>query len=95
MAAGADAAPYFRIFSPMAQGAKFDPEGTYVRLWVPELARLPAKFIHAPWTAPAAILAGSGVRLGGAYPRPIVDHDTARARALAAYAQVRGSAAED
>jgi deoxyribodipyrimidine photo-lyase len=90
---GADAAPYFRIFSPMAQGAKFDPDGAYVRRWVPELAGLPARFVHAPWTAPAAILAGSGVRLGGSYPRPIIDHDTARARALAAYAEVRGPAA--
>ncbi|HEX5380179.1 MAG TPA: deoxyribodipyrimidine photo-lyase [Phenylobacterium sp.] len=91
---GADAAPYFRIFSPMAQGARFDPDGLYVRRWVPELARLPARFIHAPWTAPAAILAAAGVRLGAAYPGPIVDHDAARRRALAAYAKMRGPANE-
>ena len=83
---GADAAPYFRIFNPVSQGAKFDPEGTYVRRWVPELARLPASAIHAPWTASRSVLDACGVRLGVTYPRPVVDHAEARERALAAFA---------
>ncbi|MFM8819846.1 MAG: cryptochrome/photolyase family protein [Phenylobacterium sp.] len=87
---GADAAPYFRIFSPMAQGAKFDPDGRYVRKWVPELARLPDKWLHAPWTAAPLVLDQAGVRLGRDYPAPVVDHDFARARALEAYAVVKG-----
>ncbi len=86
---GADAAPYFRIFNPMLQGEKFDPKGDYVRRWVPELAGLPAKAIHTPWEAPLAILHKAGVRLGETYPQPIVDHDAARARALAAFATIR------
>jgi deoxyribodipyrimidine photo-lyase len=86
---GADAAPYFRIFAPVLQGQKFDPEGDYVRRWVPELARLPAAHIHAPWEASAAELASAGVRLGETYPRPIVDHGRARGEALAALQQLR------
>ena len=82
---GADAAPYFRVFNPVTQGSKFDPDGAYVRHWVPELAALPTRVIHAPWTAAASTLAAAGVRLGETYPRPIVDHAGARARALAAY----------
>ncbi len=77
---GCDAQPWFRIFNPVTQGEKFDPEGAYVREWVPELALLPAKHIHAPWVAPAAVLSAAGVRLGGNYPRPIVEHDFARKR---------------
>jgi deoxyribodipyrimidine photo-lyase len=83
---GADAAPYFRIFNPVSQGTKFDPDGAYVRRWVPELTGLPASVIHAPWTAPREILAGAGVVLGRSYPLPIVDHAAARERALAAFA---------
>ena len=83
---GADAAPYFRIFNPVAQGVKFDPDGAYVRRFVPELARLPAPAIHAPWTAPRLVLEAAGVRLGTDYPLPIVDHARARDRALAAFA---------
>jgi deoxyribodipyrimidine photo-lyase len=79
---GADAAPYFRIFNPTLQGERFDPEGHYVRHWVPELAHLPARLIHKPWKATTAQLAAAGIRLGKTYPRPIVDHDRARARAL-------------
>jgi deoxyribodipyrimidine photo-lyase len=79
---GADAAPYFRIFNPILQGEKFDPEGIYVRRWVPELARLPAAVIHKPWTAKPAQLAAAGIQLGKTYPYPIVDHDKARHRAL-------------
>jgi deoxyribodipyrimidine photo-lyase len=85
---GADAAPYFRIFNPMEQGRKFDPDGAYVRRWCPELGRLPAAHIHAPFEAPADVLSAAGIRLGDTYPEPIVDHRTARAAALAGYEQV-------
>jgi deoxyribodipyrimidine photo-lyase len=85
---GADAAPYFRVFNPVLQGEKFDPEGQYVRRWVPELAGLDARWIHAPWKAPAAVLAAAALRLGRDYPAPIVDHGFARARALAAFANL-------
>ncbi len=88
---GADAAPYFRIFAPVLQGEKFDPQGAYVRRWVPELARLPDKFLHAPWTAPASLLEYAGVELGRTYPAPIVDHAAARTAALAAFKQLRGA----
>jgi len=86
---GADAAPYFRIFSPVLQGEKFDPAGAYVRRWVPELARLPAEFIHAPWRASDRALAAAGITLGDSYPRPIVDHQAARVRALASLASLK------
>jgi deoxyribodipyrimidine photo-lyase len=79
---GADAAPYFRIFNPILQGEKFDPDGVYVRRWVPELARLPASLIHKPWTGKPPQLAAAGVQLGKTYPHPIVNHDKARHRAL-------------
>lgn len=79
---GSDAQPYFRIFNPVAQGTKFDPEGNYVRRWVPELAKLPARHIHAPWTAPPSVLEPAGVRLGVDYPAPIVEHAAARERFL-------------
>jgi deoxyribodipyrimidine photo-lyase len=86
---GADASPFFRIFNPMIQGERFDPDGGYVRRWIPELAKLPAKYIHAPWTAPKAILDQADVVLGGVYPKPIVDHDAARGRALDAFKSLR------
>ena len=86
---GADAAPYFRVFAPVLQGKKFDPHGDYVRRWVPELAKLPAAVIHAPWEAPPSILLTAGVRLGGNYPRPMVDHVQARTGALAAFKRLR------
>jgi deoxyribodipyrimidine photo-lyase len=82
---GADAAPYFRVFNPILQGKRFDPEGDYVRRWVPELARLPNDCIHEPWAAGDSALAQAGVRLGDTYPRPIIDHPEARDRALALY----------
>ena len=82
---GADASPYFRIFNPFTQGEKFDPNGGYVRQYIPELAGLPNKYIHQPWTAPPDILAESGVVLGKTYPKPIVDHKAARELALNAY----------
>jgi len=86
---GADAAPYFRIFNPVLQGEKFDPDGEYVRTWVPELAALPARWIHKPWMAPRQALADGGVSLNETYPEPIVDHEYARHRALEAYASMR------
>jgi deoxyribodipyrimidine photo-lyase len=82
---GADAAPYFRIFNPVTQGQKFDPDGEYVRLYVPELADMPNKFIHRPWEAPADILDAAGVVLGESYPSPVVDLKSSRERALAAF----------
>ena len=86
---GADAAPFFRIFNPVAQGERFDPDGAYVRRWIPELAQLPKAHVHAPWTAPPEILARAGVALGRDYPHPIVDHAAARERALAAFRSLR------
>ncbi len=87
---GADAAPYFRVFNPVRQGERFDPQGTYVRRWCPELTRLPDKFIHQPWAAPAAILRGAGVTLGSDYPFPLVDLARSRLEALAAYEVIKG-----
>ncbi len=81
---GADAAPYFRVFNPVGQGEKFDPDRTYVRQWVPELAGLPDTWIHRPWEAPRGVLRDAGVELGRTYPKPIVDHGVARQRALQA-----------
>jgi len=86
---GADAAPYFRIFNPMLQTERFDPERAYLRRWLPELARLPDAWIHRPWEAPAAVLAEAGVRLGRDYPAPVVDFRESRAAALAAYAAIK------
>lgn len=82
---GADAAPYFRVFNPVLQGEKFDPDGAYVRRWVPELAGLGSKWMHRPWEAPQEILFSAGIQLGRQYPNPIVDHEFARRRTLAAY----------
>ena len=84
---GADAAPFFRIFNPIAQGEKFDREGAYVKRWVPELAQVPSRYIHAPWRAPDQVLRTAGVTLGVNYPEPIVDHAFARQRALDALQQ--------
>ena len=92
---GADAAPFFRIFSPMGQGEKFDGDGRYVRRWVPELAGLPDAVIHSPWTADASVLKAAGVVMGETYPRPIVDHGFARARALQALKHMKGPDAQD
>ncbi|MEJ8474141.1 cryptochrome/photolyase family protein [Roseibium algae] len=86
---GADAAPYFRIFNPMTQGAKFDPEGIYVRKWVPELKDLDTAYLNAPFDAPDAALEKAGVRLGETYPRPIVEHFAARDAALEGYKAVK------
>lgn len=82
---GTDAAPYFRIFNPILQGQKFDPEGDYVRRWVPELAGVPRRFIHTPWQMSAKEQNDAGVNIGREYPAPMVEHDFARRRTLAAY----------
>ena len=86
---GADAAPYFRIFTPVTQGQKFEPDGNYVRRFVPEIAGLPDKLLHNPWQAPAAVLAEAGIELGLDYPYPIVDLKASRERALAAFQSLR------
>lgn len=91
---GADAAPYFRVFNPVLQGAKHDPDGAYVSRWVPELAELPAKWAHRPWEAPGEVLTAAGVALGRDYPHPIVDHYHARDRALSAFETVKQSGTE-
>jgi len=90
---GADAAPYFRIFNPILQGEKFDPDGHYVRQFVPELADLPDKYLHKPWEAPEATLRKAGVTLGETYPHPIVEHRGARQRAMAAYEEMKRNSA--
>lgn len=82
---GADAAPFFRIFNPVAQSRRYDPAGRYLRAWLPELARLPDDLLHAPWESPPAALEAAGVRLGTDYPHPLVDHAASRRRALHAY----------
>ncbi len=82
---GADAAPYFRIFNPIAQARKFDPDGVYIRRWVPEIGGLPTTYLAAPWEAPSLALTGAGITSGKTYPAPIVDHVEARNEALVAY----------
>ena len=82
---GTDAAPYFRIFNPTIQGAKFDPDGAYIRRWLPELANVPDKYVHEPHKMATAVQQKSGCIIGRDYPAPIVDHRQARQRALAAY----------
>jgi deoxyribodipyrimidine photo-lyase len=86
---GADAAPYFRIFNPALQGQRYDPQGIYVRRWVPELAKMPTRWLHRPEQAPAAELKAARVVLGKTYPLPIVDRGVARLRALAAFSAMR------
>jgi deoxyribodipyrimidine photo-lyase len=86
---GADAAPYFRIFNPVSQGEKFDPDGDYVRRWCPELASLPADWIHQPHAAPPDILRAAGVMMGRDFPEPMVSHAIARSVALEAFARIK------
>ena len=88
---GADAAPYFRIFNPVTQAEKFDPEGVYIKKWLPELAHLPRQFIAKPWEAPALVLRAAGVHLGDTYPAPIISLEQGRARALDAFARLKDS----
>ena len=86
---GTDAAPYFRIFNPVIQGEKFDPEGAYIARWVPELKNLPVKYRHQPWKLPDREALQAGFTLGKDYPHPLVDHAFARQRTLAAYQAAR------
>jgi deoxyribodipyrimidine photo-lyase len=89
---GCDAQPYFRIFNPMLQSEKFDPEGKFIRRYLPQLAGLANKVIHAPWSASASALAAAGVELGKNYPHPLVEHTRARARTLLRYGVVKKAA---
>ncbi|MFD0985979.1 cryptochrome/photolyase family protein [Methyloligella solikamskensis] len=86
---GADAAPYFRIFNPILQSEKFDPDGDYIRRWVPELKKLKNKDIHAPFEASASSLSEAGIDLGSTYPKPIIEHSKGRQRSLDAYEKVK------
>ena len=86
---GTDAAPYFRIFNPTAQAKKFDPQGAYIRRWLPELADVPNDFIHEPWTMPTLVQKSAGCTIGKEYPAPIVNHKEAREWTLAAYQAAR------
>tara|TARA_X000001036_G_scaffold235588_1_gene219885 strand:+ start:1444 stop:2871 length:1428 start_codon:yes stop_codon:yes gene_type:complete len=86
---GADAAPYFRIFNPVTQGLKFDPEGEYTKKYVPELKLLPNKFLFSPWEAPKEILEKAGIELGKDYPEPIVDLKYSRELALEAFGKTK------
>ena len=86
---GVDAAPYFRVFSPARQGERFDAEGKYVRIWVPELAELPNRYIHEPWRAPASVLEQAKVTLGNDYPFPVLDLASGREEALRRFQKLR------
>jgi len=88
---GADAAPFFRIFNPVTQAQKFDPDGAYIRKWIPEIAALPEKYLYQPWAAPAQTLKQHGIRLGEDYPEPLVDLKATRERALERYKSVKKS----
>jgi deoxyribodipyrimidine photo-lyase len=89
---GTDAQPYFRVFNPTLQAQRYDPSGDYIRRWVPELAGVPTKYIHEPWTMPATVQEEAGCRIGRDYPAPIVDHAAARERALAFFKDAAGRA---
>jgi deoxyribodipyrimidine photo-lyase len=89
---GADAVPYFRVFNPITQGRKFDPDGSYVRKWVPELSKLPTRWIHRPWEAPEGEMFRAGVTLGKTYPFPIIDHAERRKLALQAFQSLKAPA---
>lgn len=87
---GCDAQPYFRIFNPVAQSEKFDPEGRFIRRYLPELARVEDKFIHAPWTMPSFTQQEAGCVIGRDYPAPVVDHAVQRVKSLALFGRARG-----
>jgi deoxyribodipyrimidine photo-lyase len=87
---GCDAQPWFRIFNPVTQSEKFDPQGRFIRRYLPQLAALPDAAVHAPWLAQPVDLQAAGVEIGRNYPAPVVAHDQARVRTLARYAVVKG-----
>ncbi|MDX1580098.1 MAG: deoxyribodipyrimidine photo-lyase, partial [Alphaproteobacteria bacterium] len=86
---GTDAAPYFRIFNPVTQAEKFDPDGAYIRRWVPELKNVPDEYLAKPWDMPPLEAEEAGFRLGETYPHPLVDHQQARKEALAALDEMK------
>jgi deoxyribodipyrimidine photo-lyase len=88
---GCDAQPYFRIFNPITQSERFDPNGKFIRRYVPELAAVPDKYIHAPWLMKPIDVTSSGVMIGRDYPEPVVDHAAARERTLARFKAVKSS----
>ena len=92
---GPSAQPYFRILNPITQSARHDPTGAYIRRYLPELARVPDRYIHAPWTLPRTVQTEIGCLIGEQYPAPLVDHALARDRALAVYRAVRPDRAAD
>ena len=86
---GADAAPYFRIFNPVTQGEKFDPDGQYIKEFIPELKNLPIKYLFSPWEAPKEILDNANITLGKDYPEPIIDLKSSREKALDAFKSLK------
>jgi deoxyribodipyrimidine photo-lyase len=86
---GCDAQPWFRIFNPVTQSKRFDPDGEFIRRYLPQLARLPGAAIHAPWLAKPEVLQKAGIVLGQDYPLPVVDHDDAREKTLARFKAIR------
>jgi deoxyribodipyrimidine photo-lyase len=88
---GCDAQPYFRIFNPVRQSEKFDPDGKFIRRYLPQLDKLSGKQIQAPWILERDALQAAGLRLGSDYPLPIVDHASAREKTLARYAVVKAA----
>ena len=86
---GADAAPYFRIFNPILQGKRFDPDGLYIKKFIPELEQLPTKYLFSPWESPIEVLSEANIELGSDYPEPIVDLTESRDRALEAFSTIR------
>ena len=87
---GADAAPYFRIFNPITQAGTFDPDGGYIRKYVPELKAVPDRYLGEPWEMPPAVQEKAGCLIGKDYPAPVIAHREGRERALAAFAEVKG-----
>ena len=87
---GADASPWFRIFNPVLQGEKFDPDGRYVKAFVPELAGLSPRYVHRPWTAPSTLPEKAGIGEQSPYRNPVVDLGLSRKRALDAWSSLRG-----
>ena len=91
---GADAAPYYRIFNPVLQAERFDPQRAYIRKWIPELANLPDRWIHRPWLASASVLRAANVQLGSTYPKPIVELNRSRNAAMRAYQVIQARASD-